>query len=138
MVVAVPVAFTIGFAPEPNFLKIIRLFALPEAVNSGGFSLKICPALTLKINGLVRVLVPKTFALVIASVKLLKLVPPVGNKLLMVKVPPAAVITGISDTNEMLSIMAGGLDPPELSDFHAKINLNVVPAKEPGNKSVAV
>ena len=67
------------------------------------------------------------FSSLIASVKLLKFVPPVAKVLLIVKVPPAAVMIGKDETNEMLSIAAGAT-PPDPSFFHVNITLIVLGA----------
>src|SRR6476660_8033348 len=114
---------------------------------AGTISVKLWLAETLNITGLVKLAhMPTAFNASTASVKLTKLFPVLDPRLLIVKVPPAAVIlpTGTAcDVREILSIPPGGSPPPELSFFHVNINRMVwadvqLPMSEYGILNVAV
>ena len=83
------------------------------------------------------------FIALIASVKLAKLVPIVGNVLSIVKTPPANGKVEDEQTNEMSSIAAGGFVPPPVSFFHTNTKRIVdaaeqLPATEAGIDKFAI
>ena len=115
----VPVGVNTGFAPPPDFWKVTGYSAMPLAVMTGGFSLKVSPAATLKTTGLVTQM---ELSQLTAAVKLTKLVPLVGKVLSMVNGPALASGVTAALVKEILSMAAGGLFPAVLSLFQEKMS----------------